>query len=152
MTRFILQEIDDEQVTCMNYKSSLKENLIALGFASTSKTLPLIKVFSLEKKKIYRLIHSNLSSSWQLYEICFCFDDNFIVSFARNSGFTRVSIFMVRSEKFVSDLQIQGVPRSLKFLLGSKKKLAAILDGVVILLSRRDQVTSASWAAFAWRK
>ena len=120
----------------MNYKSSAKENLIALGFASTSKNLPLIKIFSVEKKNTYKLIHSNLSSSWQLYEICFCFDDNFIVSFAKNSGFTRVSIFMVRSEKFVSELQVQGVPKHLKFLLGSKKKLAAILDGVVILLSK----------------
>ena len=136
----------------MNYKSSAKENLVALGFASTSKTLPLIKVSSIEKKKTYRLIHSNLSSSWQLYEVCFCCDDNFIVSFAQNSGYTRVSIFMVRSEKFVSDLQIQGVPRGLQFLLGSKKKLAAILDGVVILLSGCDQATSASWARFAWRK
>jgi hypothetical protein len=131
-----LQNIEDEQITCMNYKSTSKETLIALGFASTCKTLPLIKIFSLEKKKTYKLIHSNLSSSWQLYEICFCSDENFIVSFAKNSGFTRVSIFMVRSENFLSDIQIQGIPKNLKFLLGSKKKLAAILDGVVVILSK----------------
>jgi hypothetical protein len=43
---------------------------------------------------------------------------------------------MVRSENFLSDIQIQGIPKNLKFLLGSKKKLAAILDGVVVILSK----------------
>jgi hypothetical protein len=120
----------------MNYKSTSKETLVALGFASTVNTLPLIKVFSLEKKKTYQLIHSNLSSSWQLYEVCFCVDENYLVSLAKNSNFTRVSIFSTRTEKFLSEIRIQGIPKNLKFLLGSKKKLAAILEGVVIMLSK----------------
>lgn len=122
----------------MNYKSTSKETLVALGFASTVNTLPLIKVFSLEKKKTYRLIHSNLSSSWQLYEVCFCSDENYIVSFARNANYTRVTIFLTRSEKFLSEIRVQGIPKNMKYLLGSKKKLAAILEGVVIVLSRSE--------------
>ena len=120
----------------MNYKSSSKETLVALGFASSPKTLPLIKVSSLEKKKTYKLIHSNLSSSWQLYEMCFCSDDNFLMTLAKNSGVTRVSIFMVRTEKFLADIQIQGIPKNLSVVATSKKKLAAILDGVVVILSK----------------
>ena len=132
-----MQNLEDPQIVCMNYKSTPKENFLAIGLKTSTKTLPVLKVFSLENGTCYKLIHSNLSPSWQLYETCFCSDENLVLTLAKNGNRTRASLFMVKSEKFQTDIQVLGVPRSLKCLISSKKKILSVLNGNLIVFSKK---------------
>lgn len=69
---YIMKSAEDESVQTLNfYLTSSNKLLIALGFKSTNKILPTVKVYNRKKKRFYQCVHSHLLPGTNVFEILF---------------------------------------------------------------------------------
>lgn len=107
---FIQKNSEDEQVTTMNYYYGKRGSTakVAVGLQSSSKILPMIRVYFVASYFSYNLIHSHLKTDVNIIHCCFFHKGKYLASLTEIDPLKKyvLTIWHVEKEKIITTLEI----------------------------------------------
>jgi hypothetical protein len=127
---FILKNMEDEDISAMRFHHSRTANrtLIAVGLKSSSESIPLVRIYYINKKISYNFVHSHLNTNVDIIDMVFILKGKFFVSLAEvDQGLLyQLTIWNIELESMVYTVQVKGNFTEMENTMASSKLFSLV--------------------------